>query len=366
LLLGQGDQLRREVVLIDTFSGIKQRVDFFRRSYGEAYWDIVALKAPHKRAFTRRGIHVRPSGAVYDAINQAQDYRALIDGDPLVQEYLERKGLPVFRPKILVVVGRSDPTVSGQVMRDLRDRLSQGVVEFRTYDDLHRFATEHYRAQRVLILPVSLISRSLSRPDVLTESSIHRILADCPGLTNALAASLIEALAVSHGGEEIVYEVRSWRGTSEVRFRCSEPNPRARAAWANDYDCIEAAATAISMLVMRQELQLVVCARAELGTGADYYLRSVAPMSDTFDIEASEDLVRLELSATKGGGADDIRRRARMKLRSLQAGHSKLPGMVSVVGLSARVVEIARTFQEVEGTVRRHGSQLSPGTWVTV
>lgn len=347
MLLGQGDQLRREIVLIDTFSGIRQRVDFFRRSYGEAYWDIVELKAPHKRAFTRRGIHVRPSGAVYDAINQAQDYRALIDGDSRVQEYLERKGLPVFRPKILVVVGRSDPTVSGQVMRDLRDRLSQGPVEFRTYDDLHRFATEHYRAQRVLILPVSLISRSLSRPDVLTESSIHRSL-DVPGLTNAFADMLIEALAVIHGGQEIVYEVRSWRGTSEVRFRCSEPNPRARAAWANVDDCDQAAATAISMLVMRQELQLVACARTQARTRADYYLRSLASMSDTFDIEASEDLVRLEISATRAG-AGDIRRRARTKLRRLQAGYSKLLGMVSVVDLSARVVQIARTFQEVEG-----------------
>jgi hypothetical protein len=100
---------------------------------------------------------------------------------------------------------------------------------------------------------------------------------------------------------------------------------------------------------MRQELQLVVCARAEIGTGADYYLRSLTPMSDTFDIEASEDLVRLEISATRDGGTDDIRRRVRTKLRQLQAGHSKLPGMVSVVGLSARVVQIARTFQEVEG-----------------
>jgi hypothetical protein len=72
-------------------------------------------------------------------------------------------------------------------------------------------------------------------------------------------------------------------------------------------------------------------------------------MSDTFDIEASEDLVRLEISGTRGGGADDIRRRVRAKLSQLQAGNSTLPGVVSVVGLSARVVQIARTFQEVEG-----------------
>jgi hypothetical protein len=160
---------------------------------------------------------------------------------------------------------------------------------------------------------------------------------------------LIEALAVIHGGEEVVYEVRSWRGTSEVRFRCNEPNPRARAAWANDLDCIEAAAMAISMLVMRQELQLVVCARAERGTGADCYRRALAPMSDTFDVEASVDLVRLEVSAIRGGGTDDICWRAQTKLRSLQAGHSTLPGIVAVGGLSARVVEIAQTFQEVEG-----------------
>ena len=41
LLLGQGDEVRREVVLIDTSSGTRQRVDFFRRLYGQAFWDIV-------------------------------------------------------------------------------------------------------------------------------------------------------------------------------------------------------------------------------------------------------------------------------------------------------------------------------------
>jgi hypothetical protein len=85
-------------------------------------------------------------------------------------------------------------------------------------------------------------------------------------------------------------------------------------------------------------------------TTVEYYLRSLTPMSDTFDIEASEDHVRLEISATRDGGTDDVRRRVRAKLMQLQAGHSTLPGMVSVVGLSARVVQIAQTFQEVAGT----------------
>jgi hypothetical protein len=28
--------------------GTKQRVDFFRRSFGESFWDIIELKHPHK------------------------------------------------------------------------------------------------------------------------------------------------------------------------------------------------------------------------------------------------------------------------------------------------------------------------------
>lgn len=75
LWLGSGAEIRREVVLFSTKKHAVRRVDFFRRTFGQDYWDIVELKSP-KREFIRADPrHPRISSAVEAAISQAWDYR---------------------------------------------------------------------------------------------------------------------------------------------------------------------------------------------------------------------------------------------------------------------------------------------------
>src|SRR5262245_50060374 len=62
LYLGSAAEIRPEVTFQDTPSGQIQRVDFFRRRYGEKFWDIVELKDPNKPLVVGlKGLHARLS-----------------------------------------------------------------------------------------------------------------------------------------------------------------------------------------------------------------------------------------------------------------------------------------------------------------
>jgi Domain of unknown function (DUF4263) len=151
LHLGSGAELRREVVLL----GSNQRVDFFRRSYGEAFWDIIELKHPHKPLVSKAdGLHPRLSSDVEDAINQAMDYRDLIEADGELRNYLQSKGVAVCRPQITVVVGQNRGEVNPETLRKLYDRArNRGAVDPRSYTDIYTFAKEHYERSKLIIVP---------------------------------------------------------------------------------------------------------------------------------------------------------------------------------------------------------------------
>ena len=62
------------------------------------------------------------------------------------------RGITVFRPQIVVVVGRRDDKLTPEQTHLLYDRIRQrGGVEALSYDDLYRFALEHYESGRVFI-----------------------------------------------------------------------------------------------------------------------------------------------------------------------------------------------------------------------
>ena len=48
LYLGQGAEIRREVVLFSNIDSLSYRADFFRRSYGKQFWDLIEIKDPNK------------------------------------------------------------------------------------------------------------------------------------------------------------------------------------------------------------------------------------------------------------------------------------------------------------------------------
>jgi hypothetical protein len=114
----------------------------------------VELKSPRKpfvaEAETR---HPRVSAAVHNAISQAQDYRDWIIDNVDLRKDLERKGIFVCRPQILVILGRADPQVRPETMQVLHDRLHSGPIHARSYSDLLNFAKEHYQANRQIVVP---------------------------------------------------------------------------------------------------------------------------------------------------------------------------------------------------------------------
>jgi Polymer-forming cytoskeletal/Domain of unknown function (DUF4263) len=153
LLLGTGAEVRREVVLYRPDGRALGRVDFFRREYGTRYWDIVELKDPRQPVTVAgRSRHPRLSAAVWSALSQAEDYRGWIDTDSQVRASLLRKGILVYRPRILIVVGRDSEAVDPGTLQELHDRIRRGPVELRSYSDLWRFAKEYYESYKVMIL----------------------------------------------------------------------------------------------------------------------------------------------------------------------------------------------------------------------
>lgn len=171
LFLGQGNDIRREVVLIDPDSEMNYRVDFFRKSYGSAYWDIIELKHPQKPFVIASKGHPRLSSDVTAAISQAEDYRERIIEDSALRAELLSRGITVYRPQILVIVGKNNSEVSPQTMQVLYDRARKGPIEVRSYDDIYQFAKEHYEANHVIVFLGQIgSSRNVISADLLNSA----------------------------------------------------------------------------------------------------------------------------------------------------------------------------------------------------
>lgn len=155
LHLGHGVDLRREVVLVGSAAERKQRVDFFRRSYGRPFWDLVELKDPNKPFIVGAdGLHPRLNSEIDKAINQALDYRDLMTHNIEIRKYLQNRGISICRPQILVVVGTRDEHLSQEMIEVLYDRVRQrGPIEAWSYNDIYDFAKEHYDKNHLVTVP---------------------------------------------------------------------------------------------------------------------------------------------------------------------------------------------------------------------
>jgi hypothetical protein len=153
LYLGQGAEIRREVVLFSDTDSRSCRADFFRRSYGKEFWDLIEIKDPNKPFFVgHQSQHPRLSAEVEKAISQALDYRDFIAMDATVRGSLLQQGIIVFRPQIIVVVGKHDDRLAPEQTELLYDRIRRrGGVEALSYNDLYRFAVEQYESGRVFV-----------------------------------------------------------------------------------------------------------------------------------------------------------------------------------------------------------------------
>lgn len=158
LLLGQGKEVRREVVLVGSKDKPIGRVDFFRKNFGSAYWDVVELKPPTIRFVSGvQSKHPYLAAGVHKAVSQAQDYRHLIDESPTLRKSLREKGILLRRPGMIVIAGRRNEEVSPELIVDLTERIRSLRVELLTYDFLLEFAKEHYRSNQVIVCPASVV-----------------------------------------------------------------------------------------------------------------------------------------------------------------------------------------------------------------
>jgi hypothetical protein len=157
LYLGRGAEVRREVVLYRKAGEPTQRVDFFRRNYGNHFWDIIEIKHPNSPFITgEKTKHPHLSSEVNNAINQAQDYRLAIDEDSGLRADLKNKGILVYHPQIIVVVGKHNDALPLESLRILYDRVNQrGGIEAFTYEDIYHFAKEHYEAHQSIFVTLA-------------------------------------------------------------------------------------------------------------------------------------------------------------------------------------------------------------------
>lgn len=102
------------------------------------------------------------------------------------------------------------------------------------------------------------------------------------------------------------------------------PDERARRAWANLVDAVEAGAYAMAIAAIEAVYGWFAMARAETLTGADYY---VGPPDA--DLETA---YRLEVSGVDAGDAAVLRTRLSRKVRQTREGRSPSPALACVVG----------------------------------
>jgi hypothetical protein len=159
------------------------------------------------------------------------------------------------------------------------------------------------------------------------------------GLTPALAESYTEAACTCFSRHHSPPVTVSLMNDDKLGFCVipfAVPDTRALNAYANEIDATETGAYAVSLAAVEAVAGLVAVRRAETLTGADWY---VAPTGD--DSDDLENCIRLEVSGTSTGTANDIRRRVREKLSQTARGASNLPAMAAVVGFKALEIVIA-------------------------
>lgn len=115
-----------------------------------------------------------------------------------------------------------------------------------------------------------------------------------------------------------------------------------RRAWANEIDTTEAGAYGCVLAAIEQAGGFVAVARAEQGTGADYY---VGPPGS--GLEDLEDCYRLEVSGVDRGARPIVEDRLRRKMTQAREGDSSIPAIAGVVGFREGLVLIAPVEDEL-------------------
>ncbi len=160
-----------------------------------------------------------------------------------------------------------------------------------------------------------------------------------PGVTPGLSSAYAEAAMVCLGRHHIppsnmTVDCNNSKSLKLVAWVL--PEDRMKKAWANQNDTTEFGACGISLAAIELDKGLIAVARAETGTGADYYISTIGSTFDDLEYE-----FRLEISGTDSGNSSDIRQLLKRKIKQAAGGESNLPAITAVVGFKELIVLIA-------------------------
>jgi hypothetical protein len=160
------------------------------------------------------------------------------------------------------------------------------------------------------------------------------------GITPSLGGALTEAACVCLDRHHVSPVEIDILCNSEAKTCVADfikPNRTALSSWANEIDTTEWGAYCVSFAAVEFEERLVVVARAQTLSGADWY---VGPIGS--DPEDLENCFKLEVSGTDVGNRSTVHSRLKAKIEQAKKGKSKLPAIASVVGFKERLVEIEK------------------------
>ena len=168
---------------------------------------------------------------------------------------------------------------------------------------------------------------------------IHQMAVRHPGLTQATADANTEAASVClnrHHVSPVDVNLDRDGAATVASVDWAVPDERTKKAWANKTDATEAGAYACALAAVELTDRLFAVGRAEMLTGADYYIAPAGRGTD--DLEGCR---RFEVSGIDLGGDQPIRQRLRAKLAQAERGNSSLPATACVVGFRARRILLA-------------------------
>ena len=160
-----------------------------------------------------------------------------------------------------------------------------------------------------------------------------------PAITPSFGEALAEAAGVcleSQGHAQLAILVI--RGHIHNRLQLSWPQvtEQVRRTWNDPEEATEYGATAVAVLIARQELGYLALERSSRGNGIDYWL---GEESDALSFERK---ARLEVSGIRRGSDVDIARRAGERLGRISLYAESLPAFVVVVEFSNPIAEVQR------------------------
>ena len=172
---------------------------------------------------------------------------------------------------------------------------------------------------------------------------IHGMAQRHPGLSEAAAAYLVEALRVCldrHHTSPTTFAILTEDGESSTRINWESADQTMQASHRNELDATRDGAYACVIAALELVSGLVVISQAWHGSGADFYV--APPNTDRNDLEL---LTRLEVSGIDHGSQPLLAARVREKLEQLAAADPRGPGIAGVALFSERWVRFAEMEQ---------------------